>query len=98
MVDAVHDEQRDERNEREPADLLRPPAPPRHGREHFVDRLFGLEGRLVLAGRVEDVVAVEAVGQFLRHEVPEQQSSRVRSARPRESAPGRASRRRGCAR
>ena len=30
------------------ADLLRAPAQPRHRREHFVDRQFGLERRLVL--------------------------------------------------
>ena len=67
---------RDERDERERADLLRPPADLGHGREHFVDRLLRLERLLVLSGGVEHVVAVEAVGQFVADEVAEQQPAR----------------------
>ena len=68
-------------NERERADHLRPPTTSRHGGQHFVDRQLGLKGRLVLARGVEDVVAVEPVGEFLGDEVPQQQPARVQSAR-----------------
>ncbi len=75
MVDAVHDQHRDKRDERQPADRLRPPPAPRHRGEHFVHRQLRLEGRFVLPGGIEDVVPVEAVGQFLGHEVAQQQAA-----------------------
>ena len=47
----------------------------RHRRKHGIDRLLRVERRLVLAGRIEDVVAIESVGQFLCHEMAEQQAA-----------------------
>ncbi len=77
VIDAVHDEHGDERDQRERADLLRAPADPGHGGQHLVDGQLGLEGRFVLSRGVEDVVAIETVGEFFGDEVPQQQAPRL---------------------
>ena len=51
MVDAVHDQQRDERHERQRANLLRAAPDRGHRREHFVDGQFGAQRFLVRARR-----------------------------------------------
>ena len=75
MVDPVHDEHGDERDECERANLLRALTDPGHGGQHLMDGQLRLEGRFVLSRGVEDVVAIETVGELFSDEVPQQQAA-----------------------
>ncbi len=75
MVDPVHDEHGDERDECERANLLRTLTDPSHGGQHLIDGQLRLEGRLVLSRGVEYVVAIEAVGKFFSDEVPQEHAT-----------------------
>jgi hypothetical protein len=76
VIEPVHDEQPGERNQRQSAVELGPAPGLRRRGQRVVDPLLGPHGTLVVAHRVEHIVAVERRRQFLADVVTEQQLAR----------------------
>ena len=72
MIDAVEDQETDERQQRQRAEELRAAPLARRGCQHVVDVLRGQHRPLVVPGGIERVVAIEPVRQFLARVVTEQ--------------------------
>ena len=72
MIDAVEDQETDERQQRQRAEELRAAPPARRGCQRVVNVLRGQHRALVVPGGIERVVAIERVRQLLARVVTEQ--------------------------
>ena len=94
VVDAVHDQHRNERHQRKRADLLRPLADRAPWTASTSSTACSAdERRLVVARSLEHVMAIETVGELLADVVAQQPAARLDVAHLHGPAPVRATRR-----
>ena len=72
VIEAVQHKQADERHERQSPDFLRSLAKVGQRCQCFIHRAFRRECRLAVSGSIQDVMAVERVGQVFADQMAQQ--------------------------
>ena len=72
MVDRVRDQERDKRDQRERADLLRLTPPPGRIRNRRIDDSSRFDGAAAVPCRIQDIMAVERAGQLFTDEMTQE--------------------------